>query len=260
MEKTPIVCETSIQIETAGIPDALIRQQGIPGFNQQALSNSRILLVGAGGLIGFIAPTLARKGVNALTVLDDDTVEPSNLNRQFFRETDIGQYKAVALCRNLQPLCTYPTLLTGHAVRFEEAVLDESIALACDVAVCGVDNNPTRAAVSLYCRQVGIPAIFTAVSVDADHGYVFVQDREGPCFGCVFPDAVDSRTYACPGTPAIADILQIVGGLAVYAIDSCLMARRRNWNYRETFLSDATWDTARNLSNRDHCLLCARGA
>jgi len=128
--------------------------------------------------------------------------------------------------------------------------------LQCHVAVCGVDNNPTRLLASRTFRRLGVPVVFTAVSADAHHGYVFVQDVGGPCFGCVFPDAIDSDTYPCPGTPAIADILQLVGSVAVYAIDSCLMPRPRNWSYREVFLSDGFWDRSLRLEPKDGCLVC----
>jgi molybdopterin/thiamine biosynthesis adenylyltransferase len=169
-------------------------------------SRARILCIGAGGLISHVAPTAVRKGIDAITFLDDDDAEASNLNRQRFYTSDLGRNKAIALAENLQRECIAATRLAGHAVSFEEA-LDRRMDLACDVAVCGVDNNPTRVLASRHYRQRGIPVIFTAVSADADHGYVFVQKVPGPCFGCVFPDANDSKTYPCPGTPAIADIL-----------------------------------------------------
>ena len=66
---------------------------------------------------------------------------------------------------------------------------------------------PARIGASRYFRAKGIPVIFVAVSLDADYGYVFVQDKIGPCFGCPFPDSVNDDTFPCPGTPAIADIL-----------------------------------------------------
>jgi len=56
----------------------------------------------------------------------------------------------------------------------------------------GVENNPARIAASTHFRSLKIPVIFTAVSAD-DHGYVFVQENSGPYFGCLFPDAIDSR-------------------------------------------------------------------
>ena len=236
------------------IPGATDRQQRIPGFDQAVYSKSSVVCIGGGGLVGQIAPTLVRKGIGALTILDDDVVEPSNLNRQRFYRKDLGHNKAYALAENLLHECVHNTLLTAYPLLLEEAI-DNRIDLVHDVAICGVDNNPARVAASSYFRRLHIPVIFTAVSADADHGYVFVQEPTGPCFGCVFPDAIDSRTYACPATPAIADILQAVGAIAVYAVDTCLMRRPRNWNFRRIYLSDQAWDTAAMIQPRSDCTM-----
>ena len=75
---------TSIKITGKAIPGALDRQRRIPGFEQATFSRASILCVGAGGIISQIAPTLVRKGVGRVTLLDDDFVEPTNLNRQRF--------------------------------------------------------------------------------------------------------------------------------------------------------------------------------
>lgn len=234
------VSRTSINLQGTAIPGAEDRQRRIPGFDQAAFSKASVLCIGAGGIISQIAPTLVRKGIGRITLLDDDLVEPSNLNRQRFYIKDVGENKAIALARNLQPECIAATEIRGCPFRLEEAI--GPIDLACDVAICGVDNNPARVLASWYFRRKHIPVIFTAVSRDADHGYVFVQDKEGPCIACMFPDMVNDDRYPCPGTPAIADILQAVGALAVYAVDTLLMKRPRAWNYRRTSLSDPTLD------------------
>ena len=95
--------------------------------------------------------------------------------------------------------------------------------------------------------------IFTAVSSDGDHGYIFVQDKGGPCIGCLFLDMVDDDSFPCPGTPAIADILQLVGSFVVYAVDTLLMQRQRNWNYRRIHLSDGSLDGAATVAARTEC-------
>jgi hypothetical protein len=99
--------------------------------------------------------------------------------------------------------------------------------------------------------------IFTGVSRDGDCGYVFVQERHGPCIGCLYPDMADDDRYPCPGTPAIADILQAVGSLAVYAVDTLLMERARNWNYRRISLSDGASDGAATVPDRPGCRMFA---
>lgn len=250
------VSPTSISLQGQAIPGAEDRQQKIAGFDQAVFSRSRVVCIGAGGLISQITPTLVRKGVGGLTVLDGDEVEISNLNRQRFYIKDVGKNKALALAENLQSECIAATEILGVALRLEEAIA-RGIDLSCDVAICGVDNNPARVAASGYFRARGIPVVFTAVSRDGDHGYVFVQARRGACIGCMFPDLVNDDRFPCPGTPAIADILQAVGSLATYAVDTLLMSRRRAWNYRRVSLYDGSSDGSSWISRSRHCRICA---
>jgi molybdopterin/thiamine biosynthesis adenylyltransferase len=243
---------TSARFRGKAIPGAEDRQKKIPGFAQEVFSESHVLCIGAGGIISMIAPTLVRKGNGRITLLDDDIVEETNLNRQRFYIKDVGQNKAVALAANLVPECIVETEIVGIPLRLEEAIARE-IDLSCDVAICGVDNNPARVTASRHFRDQGVPVIFTAVSIDGDHGYVFVQERDGPCIGCLFPDMVNDDRYPCPGTPAIADILQAVGSLAVYAVDTLLMNRVRSWNYRCISLADGTLDGVTRVPIRGDC-------
>jgi molybdopterin/thiamine biosynthesis adenylyltransferase len=245
---------TSVQLRGKAVPGADDRQKRIPGFDQEIFSKSHVLCIGAGGINSQIAPTLVRKGIGKITLLDDDVVEPTNLNRQRFYIKDIGENKAVALARNLNPECIVATQIRGYPFRLEEAI--EHPCLVCDLAICGVDNNPARVLASWYFRSKNIPVIFAAVSRDADHGYVFVQDKEEACVACMFPDMVNDDRFPCPGTPAIADILQAVGALAVYAVDTVLMKRPRTWNYRRINLSDPGLDGGSVIAEREGCELC----
>jgi molybdopterin/thiamine biosynthesis adenylyltransferase len=249
------VSKTSISLRGKAIPGAEDRQRQIPGFDQRIFSKSRALCVGAGGIISQIAPTLVRKGIGGLTLLDDDIVEITNLNRQRFYIKDVGRNKAVALAENLLPECIAETEIYGIPFRLQEAIA-RKLDLACDVAICGVDNNPARIAASRYFRARGIPVIFTAVSMNGDFGYVLVQDKTGPCIACMFPDMINDARYPCPGTPAIADILQAVGSLVVYSVDTLLTNRPRAWNYRRISLSDASLDGASLIPVRKDCPIC----
>src|SRR5205823_793719 len=167
-----------------------------------------------------------------------------------------GTYKVMALATNLQKECIAATHFCGHALRLEQAI-DRGVDLSCDVAVCGVDNNPARVSASQFFRTKGIPVIFAAVSRDAAHGCVFVQAAKGPCIACLFPDMADDDRYPCPGTPAVADILQAVGALAVYAVDTLIMNRLRIWNYRRIRLSDGSLDGSAVVLGREGCRMFA---
>ncbi|MGA2149262.1 MAG: ThiF family adenylyltransferase [Bryobacteraceae bacterium] len=246
------VSQTSIRLQGKAVSGAEDRQRKIAGFDQERYSKAGVLCIGAGGLISHIAPTLVRKGIGRITLLDDDVVEPSNLNRQRFYIKDIGKNKALALAENLEREYIAATEIRGLAFRLEEAIA-RGIDLSCDVAVCGGDNNPARVTASRYFRLKGIPVIFTGVSRDGDCGYAFIQDKDGSCIGCLYPDMADDDRYPCPGTPAVADILQAVGSLAVYSLDTLLMKRARNWNYRRVSLSDAAGDGASLIAPRPGC-------
>src|ERR1700682_1535978 len=126
------VSPTSISLRGKAIPGAGDRQRKAPGFDQEVVSKSSVFCAGTGGVISQIAPTLVRKGIGRITLLDGDIVEASNLNRQRFYIKDVGKNKALALAENLEPECIAMTEIRGVAVRLEEAIA-RRIDLACDV-------------------------------------------------------------------------------------------------------------------------------
>jgi molybdopterin/thiamine biosynthesis adenylyltransferase len=227
----------------------------VPGFDQAALGRSTIILIGVGGVGSQIALALARKGAGKLLFLDHDIVTPSNLPRQVFYPKDVGKPKPYALAANLAREGVCASEFSGYHLSFQDAIA-RGIDLTGDVAIVAVDSNPGRIAASTYYRERGVPVIFSAVSRTADQGYVFVQEPQGPCFGCVFPGSINDLTSPCPGTPAIVDILKVVSGIAVYAVDTLLMPRPRRWNYKAVYLANGGDYTAQSRRRPD-CTLCS---
>lgn len=239
------------------------RQRQIPGFDHAKLASATVVLIGAGGLGGEIGEGLVRKGIGHIKIFDSDIVEPSNLNRQFFFRENLYKNKAISLAKNLSRFGFGKTVLCGYPYSFEEAEALK-IDLDCSVAIVGVDNNPCRVHASSYFLKQGIPVIFTAVSEDGNSGYTFIQkSRYGtPCFGCLNHLVVKEikqdgiLRYPCPGTPAIKDILKTVGGLVIYALDTLLMARNREWNYRVVYLDGSVPSNTSVIGQRESCLIC----
>jgi len=188
-------------------------------------------------------------------IFDDDRVELSNLNRQKFYRSDLSKNKAHRLAKNLAKEGFCGSTIHGHALTLQDAAL-QGVALTCHIAIVGVDNNPARIFASRFFGRQGIPVIFTAVSQTGNNGYVFVQEPGGPCFGCLFPDSVNDETYPCPGIPAIKDILKIVAGIVLYAVDTLLMDRKRFWNYKDMFLDGSVPDNTWMIVREDICRLC----
>jgi molybdopterin/thiamine biosynthesis adenylyltransferase len=203
-----------------------------------------------------IGEGLVRKGIGNLNIFDGDTVELSNLNRQKFYKKDLYKYKAVQLAKNLSKEGISATKINGFPHTLQEAIACNEYDLSCHVAVCGVDNNQSRVfAAELYYR-LGIPVIFTAVNEEGNAGYVFVQEKGKACFGCFRPNAIDDKQTPCPGSPAIKDILKVVAGIVLYAVDSLFMERLRVWNYKEIFLDGTIPEFCTIIERKHDCKLC----
>jgi adenylyltransferase/sulfurtransferase len=253
----PVKTYRSNRIEFENVAD---RQDRVPGFSTAKLQNKKVLMIGAGGLGSAVAIPLARKGIGELHICDNDHVEIANLNRQEFFEEDLYQPKAFCLAKNAARAGFLGTLCVGHYVGFDNEsaeILTEGI----DVAVVGVDNNLTRLLACRFFREKKIPTIFTAVNEEANFGYVFLQVPGGPCSVCVQPyiaDADDERRR-CQPSPAVIDILRIMGGFVIYAIDSLVMDRARAWNFRSVDLVGGAPDIVSQTVRNPKCRLCGSG-
>ncbi len=232
------------------------RQKRLPEFSQEAIENTRILQAGGGGLGAETGEGLTRKGIGELIVYDDDRVEMSNLNRQHFFEHDIGKNKAVQLVKNLSKHATCGTIFTGYGYQFQDGIILNHN-LNADIVICGVDNNECRVAVSEYYRKRNIPVIFLAVDYKAEAGYVFIQEPGGPCFGCAFPHCLEKKKAPC-FSPAVKDILKVVAGIALYAVDTLIMERKRNWNYRDIHLAGFAPSQELTITKNEECPLCSK--
>jgi adenylyltransferase/sulfurtransferase len=154
--------------ETARTPGSarFSRQRALPGFgirSQTALSESRVLVIGAGGLGSAVIPALAAAGIGTIGIIDGDTVEESNLHRQLIHgAADIGRTKvdsAAATIAALSPDTTVETF--GFALDSANAL---EIARRFDLIVDGSDNFPTRYLASDAAELLGTPIVWGAVS------------------------------------------------------------------------------------------------
>lgn len=180
-------------VTTASGDDRYLRHHLLPEVGQagqQRLRQSRVAIVGAGGLGSPVALYLAAAGVGALRLIDDDVVERSNLQRQILHRDDrIGARKvesAAATLNALNPTVRIePIAMRLSPDRARECFED------CDVVVDGSDNFPTRHLVNATCIALNLPWVYGAVQ--RFDGQVAVFDpRRGrgttPCYRCLFPE------------------------------------------------------------------------
>jgi adenylyltransferase/sulfurtransferase len=160
----------------------------VGGVGQRKLKAASIAVIGAGGIGSAVIPALAGAGVGALTIIDDDVVELTNLHRQpLFRERDAGYSKADLALQFVHRLNRFvkakpvqqrigsenaPDLIGGH-----------------DLVIDGSDNFATRLAVSDACVGLGIPLV-SAAAVQFQ-GQVGLFSSK-PCYRCFVGDAFDT--------------------------------------------------------------------
>jgi molybdopterin/thiamine biosynthesis adenylyltransferase/rhodanese-related sulfurtransferase len=169
------------------------RQLALPEVGeagQRVLRDSRVLLVGVGGLGSPAALYLAAAGVGHLTLVDDDRVERSNLQRQVLHgDADAGGLKihsGRAALRRLNPGIE----VTGVEARLDSANVREVLA-GQHVVIDGSDNFATRYAVNEACVALGIPCVHGSVFRFEGQVSVFWPARPGsagPCYRCLYPE------------------------------------------------------------------------
>jgi molybdopterin/thiamine biosynthesis adenylyltransferase len=233
------------------------RQERIAGSDQERFSRAHVGLIGAGGINGEVGELLCRKGIGALTFVDQDTFCSTNANRQLcFIPRDERKPKAHRIIHNLAPHCINSTELTGWNVRVQQ-LIEWGFPLGCNAWACGVDNGRTRITTDIYMRALGRPGIHMGVSPTAEAGYVFVEESTpaSPCFACAFPLNYDAELTRCISA-ASKDILKAVAAFAGYALDTILQNRKRCWNYREIHLAGFMPDECRTVQKNSNCPLC----
>lgn len=166
----------------------VLPELGGPG--QQALSQTRVLVVGAGGLGAPALLYLAAAGIGELVIVDDDTVALSNLQRQpIFASADVGQPKADVAAARLAALNPH-VRVQPHVLRLD-ADTAAGLVAAADLVLDGSDNFPTRYLLNAACFEAGRPLVAAAMSRWEGQISLWHPAAGGPCYACVFPEPPD---------------------------------------------------------------------
>ena len=162
----------------------LIPEVGEEG--QLKLLDSRILLIGAGGLGSPASLYLAAAGVGTLGIVDDDVVDDSNLQRQIVHSTErLGDSKAESAKRTIEALNPDVTVKVFRE-RLTSENVDRILGEGWDVIVDGADNFPTRYLLNDASVWHGIPVVHGSIFRFEGQTTVF-KPKEGPCYRCLFP-------------------------------------------------------------------------
>jgi sulfur-carrier protein adenylyltransferase/sulfurtransferase len=184
----------------------LIPEVGIEG--QERLCAARALCVGAGGLGSPVLQYLAAAGVGRIGIIDDDTVDESNLQRQtIFCNQDVGKQKAAIAAERVRAI---NPLIAADAIpiRFEKSNARELVRLY-DVVIDCTDRFQTRYLINDACVLEGKPDVYGSIFRFDGQVSVFARDR-GPCYRCLFPHAPPEESVP---TCAEGGVLGVLAGI-----------------------------------------------
>jgi molybdopterin/thiamine biosynthesis adenylyltransferase/rhodanese-related sulfurtransferase len=187
----------------------LIPEIGLEG--QTKLLESKVLLLGAGGLGSPTALYLAAAGVGTLGVVDDDEVDLSNLQRQVIHTTDrIGVAKVDSAEQSI--LAINPDVkVIKYKTRLDASNIMEIID-GYDVIVDGVDNFPTRYLLNDATVRLGIPVVSASI-LGFDGQLSVFKPHDGPCYRCLYPVPPPAELAPSCGANGVLGVLPGTMGL-----------------------------------------------
>ena len=183
----------------------------IGGAGQQALLAAKVAIVGAGGLGGPAGLYLAAAGVRHITIIDDDEVEVSNLQRQIqFSSPDIGTAKATVMADRLGDL--NPDVHTkGHIGRLTQGNAN-TLLEGHDIILDGVDDFASRFAINDAALALGIPLVSGALGRFDGQVSVFASDGQGPCYRCFVP-SIPPDAETCSEVGVVGALAGVIGSM-----------------------------------------------
>ncbi|MEB3300285.1 MAG: ThiF family adenylyltransferase [Candidatus Sericytochromatia bacterium] len=217
--------------------DRHARHRLISGWDTEALSRTRVVVVGAGALGNEVLKGLALVGVGEILIVDRDLIETSNLVRcVLFREGDVGRAKAVVAAARLRELApethTWP-LVGDVALDLGVATLREAhLVLGC------LDSVGARLTLNRLCLQAGVPYFDGGLSAEACQVSRYGDGTEGACYACGLTAGMQRRlntSRSCagllkaPGGAPLPTTAVTAGIAGAMLVDQVLAVRFPGW-------------------------------
>ena len=224
---------------------------------QTRLLQGHALVIGAGGLGSPVAMYLAVAGVGHLTLVDHDTVDLTNLQRQIAHHSDsVGQAKVQSASRTVQAL-NDRVQVTALQQRADAALLDQLVPQANVVLDC-CDNFTTRQAVNAACVRHGVPLVSgAAIQFDGQISVYDPRNAASPCYACAFPPDVTFEEVRCSTMGVFAPLVGIIGSMQAAEALKLLTGVGQSLAGRLLMLDGRRMQWSEIALQRDpHCAVC----
>ncbi len=233
----------------------LLEQIGIEG--QQKLLEAHALIIGAGGLGCPSAAYLCSAGVGQITLVDHDSVDMTNLQRQILHTTDrIAMLKVDSARLSLHGINPHTQIHTVSErvdeARLMELVRGKSVVLDCS------DNFATRHAINRACVAAGVPLVSGAAL--AFDGQISVFDSrlaDSPCYACLFPAQDEYEETLCSSMGVFAPLVGIIGTMQAAEALKLIMGIGQSLAGRLLLLNGMHMEwTSIGIAKHHKCLVC----
>lgn len=235
----------------------LLDDLGVEG--QQRLLDARALVIGAGGLGSPVALYLGTAGVGRVTLVDHDTVDVTNLQRQIaHRLSRVGMAKAESARLTIAEI--NPDVQVEPRVQHADATLLDALVLEADVVLDCCDNFTTRQAVNAACVAHRRPLVSgAAIGFDGQISVYDTRDASSPCYACIFPPQSTFEEVRCATMGVFAPLVGIIGSMQAAEALKLLAGVGRSLAGRLQMLDARTmeWTEIRMPRNAD-CPVCGR--
>ncbi len=187
----------------------ILKNIGIPG--QKKIFNSKILVIGAGGLGCPLMLYLAYSGVGNIGIVDDDKIEISNLSRQvLFTKKDLGKLKVSVSRKFIKKINNKINVKTYSKKINRENI--HNIAKNYEYICDGTDNFKSRLLINDYCIKYKKVLISSAISKYDGHIFNFDFRKDGPCLRCFMP-TLPSQDQNCESEGIMSTLAGIAGSI-----------------------------------------------
>ena len=189
----------------------MLQEIGYQG--QLKLKQSRVCVVGVGGLGNPITTRLAAMGVGKIRIVDRDVIELSNLHRQtMFDEDDVGQVKVETAAKKLRKL-NNDIIIEELPVSINDYTALDAVD-GCDVVIDALDSVNARYSLNRACIEKKIPFV-TGAAVGVTGQTFTIIPNESACYYCLFPALDEDSMPTCSIEGVHPSILSIIGGIEV---------------------------------------------
>jgi len=191
------------------IPHINLKKVG--SFGQKKIIDTKVLIIGVGGLGSPAALYLASSGINNIGIIDHDKIDISNLHRQIlFNEEDVNKFKVDITEKRLKKINS-KIKIRKFKTKIDKNNINK-IAKKYDVVIDGTDSFKTKLLISDYCYKNKKILICGAISKFDGHIFVFnVKKKNSPCLRCFMPEIPDVEMLDCQSEGVLSTLAGMVG-------------------------------------------------